>query len=100
MLPQKFQRGLCADVLRGVFFTGRMAWWLPLRTMLVTDIALNFYYWLGFTTSGSPPIFGYQLFNYVAFVAIIFLGNASKPTASFLGLLGMAFWGVAVLPYH
>src|SRR5207245_5984759 len=33
------------------------------------------------------PVFKYQLFNYAAYVAIIWLGRRFKPRASFLALL-------------
>jgi hypothetical protein len=94
VLPQNFSAAYALMFCAGVFFTGRMAWWLPLGTMLVTDIALNFYYWLALGYDvWQPKNLGYQLFNYVAFVAIIFLGKRFKPTASFLGLLGGGILG-------
>lgn len=70
-----------------------MAWWLPLGTMLVTDIALNFYYSsLGYDV-WKPVNLAYHLFNYVAFAGIILLGKRFKPTASFLALLGGGILG-------
>lgn len=94
LLPSNFSAVYALMFCAGVFFTGRMAWWLPLGTMLVTDIALNFYYWLGLGYDvWKPANLGYQLFNYVAFVAIIFLGKRFKPTAAFLGLLGGGILG-------
>lgn len=77
----------------GVFFVGRMAWWLPLGTMLLTDIALNFHYAsLGYDV-WKPANLAYQACNYVAFIAIIFLGKRFKPAASFLALLGGGILG-------
>lgn len=77
----------------GVFFTGRMAWWLPLGTMLVTDIALNFHYAsLGYDV-WKPLNVIYQSLNYAAYLVIILLGKRFKPAASFLGLLGGGILG-------
>jgi multisubunit Na+/H+ antiporter MnhE subunit len=71
-----------------------MAWWLPLGTIVLTDIALNFYYqnvkgWDVWTWS----VLKYQLFNYVAYVVLILLGQSFKPRSSFLGLLGGGILG-------
>jgi hypothetical protein len=89
VLPTNFSAAYALMFCAGVFFTGRMAWWLPLATMFVTDVALNFYYWLGLGYEVWKPLnVVYQSFNYVVYVAIILLGKRFKPTASFLGLLG------------
>jgi hypothetical protein len=94
VLPQNFSAAYALMFCAGVFFTGRMAWWLPLGTMLVTDIALNFYYWLALGYDvWKPANLAYQSFNYVAFVGIILLGKRFKPAASFLGLLGGGILG-------
>ena len=78
----------------GVYLTGRTAWWVPLTAMLITDIGLNMYYWLGRGWNvWDPPVLIYQLFNYAAYVAIIFLGRRFKPQTSFLGLLGGGILG-------
>jgi len=89
MLPQNFSAAYAIAFCAGVFFTGSMAWWLPLATLLVTDIALNLYYWLyiGWNV-WELPVLKYQLFNYAAYVAITWLGRRFKPRAHFLALLG------------
>ena len=89
MLPQNFSAAYALVFCAGVFFTGSMAWWLPLGTLLITDIALNFYYWLalGYDVWALPAL-KYQLLNYVAYVAILGLGRRFKPRASFAALLG------------
>ena len=93
MLPQNFSAAYALAFCGGVFFTGAMAWWLPLATLLVTDLALNIYYWqLGWDVwSGSTM--RYQLFNYLAYVVLIFLGRRFKPGASFTSLLGGGILG-------
>src|SRR6186713_1843610 len=83
VLPQNFSAVYAIMFCAGVFFSGRMAWWLPLVTILITDIALNFYYSLALGYDvWKPANLAYQLFNYAAYIAIIFLGKRFKPTAS------------------
>jgi hypothetical protein len=72
----------------GVYFPGRMAWWLPLGTLALTDIALNAYYWLHGWSVWDFSVLKYQLANYAAYVALIWLGRRFKSQSSFLPLLG------------
>ncbi len=73
----------------GVYFSGRMAWWLPLGAMVITDVGLNMYYWLGPGYDvWDLKILRYQLFNYLSYAVIIWLGRRFKPQSSFLELLG------------
>ncbi len=94
MLPQNFSAAYALAFCAGVYFTGRMAWWLPLTTLLVTDVGLNLYYrfYLGYHVF-DLPILKYQLFTYAAYVALIWLGRRFKPQTSFLGLLGGGILG-------
>ncbi len=102
MLSQDFANFSAAYALAfcaGVYFTGRAAWWVPLTAMLITDVGLNMYYWLGLHINvWDLPVLKYQLFNYIAYVAIIFLGRTFKPKMPFLGLLGGGLLG-AILFY-
>ena len=99
MLPQNFSAAYALVFCAGVFFRGRMAWWFPLTVLLITDIGLNLYYWLclGYHV-WDLPVLKYQLLNYVAYVAIIWLGKRFKPQSSFLALLGGGVLG-AILFY-
>lgn len=93
-LPQNFSAVYAIMFCAGVFFSGRTAWWLPLVTILITDVALNFYYWLALGYDvWKPANLIYQSLNYFAYVAIILLGKRFKPTASFLALLGGGILG-------
>ena len=94
MLPQNFSAAYALAFCAGVYFSGRMAWWLPLTTLLVTDIGLNCYYrfYLGYHFF-DLPILKYQLFNYAAYAALIWLGRRFKPQTSFVGLLGGGILG-------
>jgi hypothetical protein len=89
MLPQNFSAAYALAFCAGVYLSGGRAWWLPLVTLLVTDIGLNLYYWLALGWNvWELPVLKYQLFNYVAFAAIIGLGRRFKPQTSFIALLG------------
>ena len=94
MLPQNFSAAYALMFCAGVYFAGRMAWWLPLGTMLLTDVGLNLYYrfYLGWNVF-DLPILKYQLFNYAAYVFLIWLGRRFKPGASFVSLLGGGILG-------
>src|SRR5580765_6819051 len=89
MLPQNFSAAYALVFCAGVYFSGSLAWWLPLTTLLVTDIGLDLYYrfYLGFQVFEIPTL-KYQLFNYAAYGALILLGRRFKPSSSFTSLLG------------
>jgi Family of unknown function (DUF6580) len=94
LLPQNFSAAYALAFCAGVYFVGRTAWWLPLSVLLLTDIGLNFYYWL---VKGNPvwnpEVLRYQLINYVAYAALILLGRRFKPKSSFFSLLGGGILG-------
>ena len=98
MLPQNFSAAYALTFCAGVYFSRRMAWWLPLTTLLLTDIGLNVYYLhLGWPVF-ELPILKYQLFNYVAYAVLIWVGRRFDPRASFAALLGGGILG-AILFY-
>lgn len=93
MLPQNFSAAYALAFCAGVYFVGGMAWWLPLTTLLVTDIALNIYYYsLGWKV-WDLPVLKYQIINYAAFAVLILLGRRFKPKSSFFSLLGGGILG-------
>ena len=94
MLPQNFSAAYALMFCAGVYFVGRMGWWLPLGTMLLTDIGLDVYYYfyLGWHVFDLPMI-KYQLLNYGAYAVLILLGRRFKPGASFVALLGGGILG-------
>jgi hypothetical protein len=94
MLPQNFSAAYAIAFCAGAYFAGRAAWWLPLGTLLVTDIGLNMYYWLCLDVNvWEAPKLIYLLFNYAAYVALIWLGRRFKPKSSFPALLGGGILG-------
>src|SRR5882672_1986333 len=82
MLPQNFSAAYALVFCAGVYFSGAMAWWLPLGTMLITDILLDFYYLhLGWEVFNLPTI-QFQLFNYAAYGGMILLARRFNPRGS------------------
>jgi hypothetical protein len=94
MLPQNFSAAYALVFCAGVYFSGRLAWWLPLGTLLVTDFGLDLYYrfYLGWQVFDAPTI-RYQLINYFAYICLIWLGRRFKPQSSFLSLLSGGILG-------
>ncbi|HVU09297.1 MAG TPA: DUF6580 family putative transport protein [Verrucomicrobiae bacterium] len=96
--PLNFSAVYAFAFCAGVFFPKRQAWYLPLATIIITDIGLNFYYqWKGYTVWDAPDLAN-LIFNYVAYAALIFLGRCFKPQSSFPALLGGGLLG-AILFY-
>jgi hypothetical protein len=74
----------------GVYFPRPLAWWLPLGTLLVTDVALNLFYY------HTSAVNAYMAVNYLLYAALIWLGTRFSPKASWLRLLGGGLLGVMV----
>lgn len=100
LMPQNFSVAYAFMFCAGVFFPRRLAWWLPLATMLVTDIGLNFYYQNKYPSENvwSAANLANLAFNYVAYLGLIFLGQRFKPQDSILKLAGGGILG-AILFY-
>lgn len=91
VLPHNFSAVYAILFCAGVYFTGRLAWALPLGTILVTDLALNWHYRV-------PLLQMEMLGNYAAYVGIVWLGRQFHRKSSFLSLLGGGLLG-AILFY-
>ncbi len=92
MLPQNFSAAYALAFCGGLYFAGAMAWWLPLGTLLLTDIGLNLFLY-------REPVFSwYMLVKTLAFAGIVLLGRFFSPRMNFLKLLGGGLLG-AVLFY-
>ena len=85
LLPVNFSAVYGLLFCAGVYFVGRMAWWLPLATMAATDLGLGIYYFVTAGISGFQP---YLLVNYAMYAVLIALGRCFKPQTSWLVLLG------------
>jgi hypothetical protein len=93
LLPPSFSAAYALMFCAGVYFPGRVAWWLPLGTMLVTDIALDIYYLQQGWNVFDIPVLRYQLINYGSYACLIWFGRRFNPRVSFLGLLGGGILG-------
>jgi hypothetical protein len=98
LMPWNFSVAYAFAFCAGVYFPKRLAWWLPLGTMLVTDIGLNLYYQFHGVPVWDAPDLKNLLFNYAAYAVLIFLGRRFKPQTSFIALLGGGILG-AILFY-
>ena len=95
LMPANFSVAYAFAFCAGVYFSKRLAWWLPFAVMLATDIGLNFYY-----QHNDPDHSVWDsrnlanlAFNYVAYAVLIFLGRRFKPQSSFAALLGGGILG-------
>lgn len=94
LMPPNFSAVYGLAFCAGVYFPNRMAWWLPLITLAVTDVAIDIYYYL---TLGIDSFQIYQLFNYAIYGVIIGLGRSFGSRAPWLklvsgGILGAIFF--------
>jgi hypothetical protein len=81
LMPANFSVAYAFAFCAGVYFRGATAWWLPLGTMLATDIALNVLYY------HIAPFGFYLLLNYAIFAVLIGLGKWFGQRAPFFKLL-------------
>jgi hypothetical protein len=92
LLPDNFSVLYALFFCAGAFFPGLMAWWLPLGTMLVTDVILNVFFY------HAPVLSWYMLITAASFAGLILLGKMFSRRSSWLGLLTGGLVG-AVLFY-
>ena len=92
LLPPNFSPVYALAFCAGVYLPGRLAWWVPMSVLLVSDVLLNLHY-------GVPFVSGYMAFNYVAYALLVALGRRfSARRSSWLHLLGGGLLG-AILFY-
>jgi hypothetical protein len=93
-LPDNFSPAYALMFCAGVYFPGRLAWWLPLSVMLVTDSGLNLYYQqhMGLSVFGATALVCLGT-NYVAYAALIWLGRRFSSRDKLLPLLGGGLLG-------
>jgi hypothetical protein len=90
LFPPNFSAFYALAFCAGAFFPRQIKWWLPMVTLLITDLALNFYYLFALNINAFKPM---QLVNYLAFGAIIWFGSRFNPRTSFLRLLSGGILG-------
>ena len=93
LLPNNFSAAYALAFCAGVYFPRRLAWWLPLGTMLMSDLAINLYYYFHLHL---PSFHFAQLANYAAYALIIGLGTRFNPSNSWLKLLSGGLLGTVL----
>jgi hypothetical protein len=92
VLPQNFSAAYALAFCGGVYFSGAMAWWLPLGALLGTDVLLNVFYY------HAPVFSGCMLVKLLSFAALIGFGRLFSSRMNWWKLLGGGLLG-AVLFY-
>lgn len=90
VMPENFSAAYAIAFCAGVYFPGALAWWLPLGTMLLTDIILNLFYY------HQPALSLYILVVYFVYAFLIFLGRRLGRNSSFLSLLSGGILGALI----
>jgi hypothetical protein len=90
LFPPNFSAATALAFCGGVYFTGAAAWWLPLGTLLATDVILNVFYYQ------TAPVGGYLAPNYLIYAALIWGGRQLGKRAPFLKLLLGGLLGAVV----
>src|SRR5271166_502407 len=89
LFPPNFSTFYALAFCAGAFFPRNVKWWLPLGTLVVTDILLDLHY---------HSFSAMHLVNYVAYALIILFGTRFNHASRFLGLLAGGIAG-AILFY-
>ncbi|HWI59988.1 MAG TPA: DUF6580 family putative transport protein [Bacillota bacterium] len=90
LFPDNFSAFYALAFCAGAFFPRQIKWWLPMGTLVASDIALNLYYLFAKGINGFNAM---QLTNYAAFAAMIWFGTRFKPRTSFHWLLSGGILG-------
>ena len=90
LMPLNFSVAYAFAFCAGVFFGGALAWWLPLGIMLVTDVALNVFYY------HTAPFGFYLVLNYAVYALLIALGKWFGRKAPFFKLLFGGIFGAVI----
>jgi hypothetical protein len=93
LFPPNFSAFYALAFCAGAFFPARIAWWVPLGTLLATDLALNCYYQF---VLGIPAFQWFQLTNYAGFALLILLGRGFGSHRRWLTLLGGGLLGACL----
>jgi hypothetical protein len=89
-LPLNFSAAYALMFCAGVYFPGRLAWWLPFVTIFATDLILNAFYY-------HVPLVGPEMLaNYISYAALVLLGRGFSSRARWLALVGGGLLGAVV----
>jgi hypothetical protein len=81
-MPANFSAVYGLVFCAGVYFPNRLAWWLPLTTLFLSDVAVNVFYY------HTSPIGAYMFVNYAVYATIILLGQRFSSKAAWVSLVG------------
>jgi hypothetical protein len=93
IMPERFKNFSAAYAIAfcaGVFFPGRMRWVLPLTTLVLLDLCLNFFYY------NVPAVSPYTLFKVAAYATLIWLGSKIGAKRSWLTIVSGGILGALV----
>jgi hypothetical protein len=82
LFPPNFSAFYALAFCAGAFFPRGIKWWLPLGTLLVTDILLNTFYY------HEPMLSPYMLVKTASFILIVAFGCLFSARMSWLKLVG------------
>lgn len=90
LLPPNFSAAYALVFCAGVYFPGKLAWALPLGTLLASDIIINLFHY------HTDPVGTYMLLNYAIYAALIWFGRRLSRQAPFTSLLGGGILGAII----
>lgn len=92
VLPHNFSVAYALAFCAGVYFAGAMAWWLPMGTLVLTNVLLNLFCY-------HAPVFdSYMIVTLLSFAALIRFGKLFSPRTSLWRLITGGLLG-AILFY-
>jgi len=90
LFPPNFSAFYALAFCGGLYFRGQMAWWLPLGTLVVTDILLNALYY------HEPVLSAYMLVKTLSLVGLVVLGRLFSPRMAWVKLVCGGLLGAVV----
>ena len=95
LFPPNFSAFYALAFCAGAFFPRQIKSWLPMGTLVASDLVLNLYYYFAL---GINAFKATQLVNYAAFAGLVWFGSKFNRHSSFLRLLSGGILG-AILFY-
>lgn len=90
LMPPNFSAVYGLVFCAGVYFPGKLAWWLPMVTLAITDVLINLYYLFAYDINAFQV---FQLVNYAVYGGLIWFGRRFDRESSSLKLLGGGLLG-------
>lgn len=90
LLPPNFSAAYALAFCAGVYFPRKMAWWLPLTTLVATDLIINCYY---FFAQEINAFQWFQVFTYLGFALLTWLGTRFSARSAWWKLIGGGVFG-------